>query len=74
MSKIDREPQCVVGNGVCPSECPLNEKSSKITKALGDNVNPFQLKLKVVFGDASNPHINVTDIARVIGSCIKEGQ
>jgi len=72
MSKQDREPQCVLGNGVCPPECPLNEQSSNITEELGDDYNPQLSRIAVVFGDV-NSGVNVVDVARVMGSCIKEG-
>lgn len=73
MSKQERGPQCVLGNGVCPPECPLNKQSRNLTKALGNDFDPFQSRFDVVFGDI-NSDVNVVDVALVMGSCLKEGQ
>ena len=70
----ERKPQCVLGNGECPTECPIYENSAKITAELGDRFDPFQSRLAIVFGDAFNHDINVFDVARVMASCELEGK
>lgn len=64
--------QCVLGNGECEMSCPLFDTSKEITQELGDNFDPFQSRLHVVFGDAFNPDIDVTHIAGAVTLCEKE--
>ena len=66
------QPQCVLGHEDCPTECPLVEQSADITRGLGDDFDPFMSRLSILFADASRD-VNVVDVARVIGRCIKEG-
>lgn len=71
---VERTPQCVLGNGECPRSCELYEKSAKITNALGDSFDPKESRLNTIFADAFSPKVNVFDIARVMGTCAKEGK
>jgi hypothetical protein len=71
--KKELTPQCVLGNGNCPQDCLLYENSRQITNALGKDFDPQTSRRKIVFADALNPNVNVTQIAAVMERCKKEG-
>jgi len=71
---MGKEAQCILGNGICPETCDLNNTSTKVTEGLGPDFKPFVSRLTLLFADAFNPELNVLDVARVTSSCEKEAQ
>ena len=69
-----KEAQCILGNGVCPETCDLNNTSVKVTEALGQDFKPSLSRLTLLFADAFNPDLNIFDVARVADSCEREAQ
>ena len=68
----ERPPQCLLGNGECPSTCALHAYSKKITHALGDAFDPELSRIRVVFGDAYSHDVRVGDVIVAISSCETE--
>jgi len=69
----ERKPQCILGYGDCPPDCPNHNISSKITEKLGDDFDPFLSRLSVVFRDV-NPNVNVVDVAAAMSRCVKKNK
>lgn len=70
--QIERQAQCLLGNGICPQECRLYEDAKEITNALGDDFDPKESRRRIVFADADNQSVRVTQIAAVMSKCATE--
>lgn len=67
-----REAQCLLGNGICPSECKLYKDALEITNKLGDNFDPAESRRRIVFADAYDQNVRVAQIADMIARCATE--
>ncbi|MBI2196718.1 hypothetical protein HYU45_03890 [Candidatus Daviesbacteria bacterium] len=63
---------CLLGNGICPEECPHHEVAAKVSEKLGDSFEPFLSRLAIVFGDGFIKDINVTHVAAAMARCALE--
>ena len=66
------KPQCPLGHGDCPPNCPNHEAAKKITESQGKKFNPFISRVGVVFGDAFDPRVKLRHVAAVMAKCVKE--
>lgn len=44
--------KCLLGNGVCPEECPNYELALKVTQELGDKFTPHLARQLLFFADS----------------------
>lgn len=63
---------CPLGNGECPETCPNHEAAKKFNEELGNEFDPASSRLAILFGNAFDRNIGITDIANAIDGCIKE--
>lgn len=68
----EKEAKCVLGNGICPEECPNYPIARDITEKLGEAFDPFLARLAVVFGDAHIMGVNVTHVVKAMERCVAE--
>lgn len=70
----EQKAYCLLGNGICPEQCPHHKIAQEVTEKLGDDFDPFMARLSIVFGDANYKGTNVTHVAKAISSCVLEKQ
>jgi len=68
----ERKPQCLLGHGDCPPNCPNHEAAKKITESLGKDFDPFISRVTVVFGDTFDSRVKLRHVAAVMAKCLKE--
>jgi ABC-type Fe3+-citrate transport system substrate-binding protein len=68
MSK-ERSPQCILGNGECPTNCNLHSHSKKITDQMGENFNPSKVRRLIIFADSFSDKVNIINIVNVMQAC-----
>lgn len=67
----EKEPYCLLGNGICPTECRLYKNAAEITAAVeanGDQFDPVASRRMIIFADVSHD-VNVVQIAAVMAKC-----
>lgn len=72
--KIEQDPYCLLGNGICPKDCRLYQYSQDITEALGKDFDPNLSRQTILLWDANHPDVNVVKVAAVVSSCKLESE
>ncbi len=64
-------PSCPAGSGECPVECPIYFAAVNSMPPI-EEIDPYMMRLSLLFADAFNHEIKVVDIANVLSRCMKE--
>lgn len=64
-------PSCPAGNGKCSVECPIYFAAITSMPPI-EELDPYMMRLSLLFADGINHEVNVVDIANVLSRCVKE--